>query len=111
MSVKHTKRNYVMIGKPRPQDRFFILYISVPTGQVDLGVLPIEQYQSSIDWAISMADYMAGPIGLLPIESDDAQMRALVIANACMGIHVSKDPEVQRMAKQLLVDMGEVKLC
>jgi len=105
MPVIYTQRNYVMVGRSQPQDRFVATYVQRDGGRFLLTTQPIDRLPSAIRWALEMADQMAGPIEVLPIASDDELLRQIVIATGFEGRH-RRDPEVQREASDLLAKMG-----
>lgn len=77
MAIIQTERNVVYAYDPQPDDAF------VRASWMGLGdepgtlrprsvrYQPITEYQSLVDWAVSMADQMAFPIHVLPLSYDD----------------------------------------
>lgn len=107
MPMLYTKRNYVMVGNAKPNDRYVATYIMPNgSGRLLLTTQPIERMQSAIRWALDMADQMAGPLEIVPIESEDELLLAIVVAVGFEGIHARKDPEERRAAADLLTRLG-----
>ncbi|TAN52559.1 MAG: hypothetical protein EPN26_07840 [Rhodospirillales bacterium] len=69
MPTVYTERNYVMVGNALPDDRFVAIFIHLEGGRHLLTTQPIDRMPSALRWAMEMADYMAGPIEVLPIKS------------------------------------------
>ncbi len=73
MPVIKTKRNKVVADDPEPGD--VVVQVSWPTPAGDGDNLkpfnmpwrPISEYAASLDWAVSMADKMANPIYVMPL--------------------------------------------
>lgn len=106
MPVIHTQRNYIMVGKALPDDRFVATFIHRDGGRSLLTTQPIDRLPSAIRWAMEMADYMAGPIEVLPIPSEDELLRQIVVAIGFEGLHYDKDPAMQREGRDLLAKLG-----
>ncbi|SMF85662.1 hypothetical protein SAMN06265365_1704 [Tistlia consotensis] len=106
MPMIHTNRNYIMVGKAFPEDRFVATYIMRDGGRFLLTTQPIDRLASAVRWALNMADYMAGPIEVLPIKSEDELLRQIVVAVGFEGIHAQTDPAMQREAHDLLTKLG-----
>lgn len=79
MSVIHTKRNIVAMHDPEPGDEFVrvVWHGPDPDGRHLLAfegpLWPIEQYQSTVDWAVGMADYMRSPMYVETFSARDAR--------------------------------------
>lgn len=77
MSVIRTKTNMVVAYDPEPDDRFVqIVWHGPPQDgrfmrQFDGPPWSIDQYQSCVDWAVSMADFMRAPIYVVPLRIKD----------------------------------------
>jgi hypothetical protein len=107
MPAIYTRRNHVMVGKVLPEDRFVATYIMPKdSGRYLLTVQPIDRLASAVRWALDMADYMAGPIEVLTIASEDDLMKQLVTVTAFGGMHGCTDAAVQAQARDVLVNMG-----
>lgn len=106
MPTIHTQRNYIMVGKALPDDRFVATFIHRDGGRSLLTTQPIDRLPSAIRWAMEMADYMAGPIEVLPIPSEDELLRQIVVAIGFEGLHYDKDPAMQREGRDLLAKLG-----
>lgn len=107
MPMIHTKRNYVMVGRASPDDQYVATYIMPQNeGRYLLTTQPIEQFETAVRWAMEMADFMAGPIEVLPIRSPDDLVRQIVEATGFEGVHAYSDLELQRAGRDLLVSIG-----
>jgi len=107
MPVIHTKRNYIMVGRALPEDRYVATYIMPQhSGRYLLTTQPIDRLASAVRWALDMADYMAGPIELVPIRSEDELLHQIVVATGFEGIHARTDPDEQRAGRDLLAKLG-----
>lgn len=77
MSVIRTKTNMVVAYEPEPTDRYVQIVWHGPAGDgrhlraFEGPPWPIDQYQASVDWAVSMADYMRAPIYVVPLRLKD----------------------------------------
>jgi hypothetical protein len=77
MSVIRTKTNMVVAYEPEPDD----LYVQIvwhgpdPDGRhlkaFEGPPWPIDQYQATVDWAVSMADYMRARLYVVPLRQND----------------------------------------
>lgn len=77
MSVIRTKDNMVIAYEPEADD---IAVRVVWHGPAEDGrhlrafegpPWPIEQYQSTVEWAVSMADFMRAPLYVVPLRAKD----------------------------------------
>lgn len=109
MPMIHTQRNYVMVGRALSGDRYVATYIMRDGGRFLLTTQPIDRLSSAIRWAMDMADYMAGPIEVLPITSEEDLLREVVIATGFEGVNARTDPDEQREASDLLTKIGVLK--
>lgn len=108
MSFIETRRNRVYVARPLPTDTVVATYLyGSERGRYILKVQPLAHYQAAIDWAISMADYMAGPIELVPYESEEALHHAHLVAQAQALTYSAKDPEVRREAGELFMSLAD----
>ena len=82
MSVIRTKTNMVVAYEPEAND----LYVQIVWHGPDEDgrhlkafegpPWPIEQYQATVDWAVSMADYMRAPLYVVPLRQKDLRRLA-----------------------------------
>ncbi len=108
MSYIQTKRNRVYLSKPLPTDTVVATYLHGTFGPRHLlCVQPIANYQRSINWALRMADYMAGPIDLMTYESEEALYHAHLMADASMWAHAGEDPAVRQQGRELLMSLAD----
>lgn len=107
MPTIYTQRNYITVGRALPEDRFVATYIMPQhSGRFLLCTQPIDRLPSAIRWAMDMADYMAGPIDVLPIKSEDELLRQIAIATGFEGVNARTDPDEQRAGRDLLTALG-----
>jgi hypothetical protein len=106
MPTIHTNRNYIMVGNALPDDRYVATFIHREGGRHLLTTQPIDRMPSALRWAMEMADYMAGPIEVLPIKSEDELLRQIVVAIGFEGIHAQTDPAMQRDGRDILTKLG-----
>jgi len=84
MSVILTKTNMVVAHEPEPGDRFIqVVWFGPPEDGKHRRVFagpawPADQYQSSVDWAVSMADFMVYPIFVTPIDPRELSTKEMV---------------------------------
>lgn len=77
MSVIRTKTNMVVAYEPEPTDLYVQIVWHGPAGDgrhlrsFEGPPWSIDQYQASVDWAVSMADYMRAPIYVVPLRMRD----------------------------------------
>ncbi|WP_343115449.1 hypothetical protein [Ostreiculturibacter nitratireducens] len=108
MSYIETERNRVHVGRPLATDTVVATFLHGSTGPRRLlCIQPIANYQRAINWALSMADYMAGPIELLPYESEEALEHAHLMAEAQSLTFTATDPEVRREARELFMSLAD----
>jgi hypothetical protein len=77
MSIIYTKRNMDIAYEPQPDD--VLVDVSLPAPARDgkhlrplqLPYEPIANYDAAVDWAVSIADQMAYPIHVLPLNHSD----------------------------------------
>ena len=82
MSVIRTKTTMVVAYEPEAND----LYVQIVWHGPDEDgrhlkafegpPWPIEQYQATVDWAVSMADYMRAPLYVVPLRQKDLRRLA-----------------------------------
>ena len=79
MSVIRTKTNMVVAYEPEADDLFVqIVWHGPDEDRRHLRAFegppwPIERYQATVDWAVSMADYMRAPLYVVPLRAKDVQ--------------------------------------
>lgn len=72
-----TQRNRVITEKPEPDDVFVRVSLMVPgdapgmRGVRHLPYRPISDYDEAVAWAVSMADQLAYPIHVVPLNYSD----------------------------------------
>jgi hypothetical protein len=77
MSIIHTKRNMVIAYEPQPDDVLVDVSLLAPAGDgkhlrpLQLPYEPIINYDAVVEWAVSIADQMAYPIHVLPLNHSD----------------------------------------
>jgi len=106
MPTIYTERNYVMVGTALADDRFVATFIHREGGRHLLTTQHIDRMPSALRWAMEMADYMAGPIEVLPIKSEDELLRQIVVAIGFEGLHGDKDPAMQHEGREVLAKLG-----
>jgi hypothetical protein len=106
MPTIYTERNYLMVGYALPDDHYVATFIHREGGRYLLTTQPIDRMPSALRWAMEMADYMAAPIELLPIKSEDELLRQIVVAIGFEGLHSDKDPAMQREGRDILAKLG-----
>jgi hypothetical protein len=105
-----TRRNYVMVGNPQPGDHCVATFVHPEFGgRKLLTTQPIERFQLAVQWALDMADCMAGPLEVVSLESEDEFWRQLITATGFEGLHWDKPPEEQQAGRDLLVSIGVLK--
>jgi len=82
MSVIHTKTNMVVAHEPEPGDRFIQVVWHGPAEEgsryrrtFEGPLWPIDQFQSSVEWALGMADFMVSPIYVTPVGPRELRRR------------------------------------
>jgi hypothetical protein len=77
MPIIYTKRNMVIAYEPQPDDVLVDVSFLAPAGDgkhlrpLQLPYEPIKNYDDVVEWAISVADQMAHPIHVLPLNHSD----------------------------------------
>ncbi|MDJ1007697.1 MAG: hypothetical protein QNJ13_07695 [Paracoccaceae bacterium] len=103
-----TQRNRVYLDRPLPTDTVVATYINFVAGRgYLLCVQPIEQHQQAIDWALSMADYMQGPIVVRSCESEEWLHYTHLYCDMSELAFASADPEVRREAFEVLTSLAD----
>ena len=110
MPAIYTRRNYVMVGRALPTDHCIATFIHPKFGgRRLLTTQPLEHFRAAVQWALDMADCMAGPLEVVPIKSEDDFWRQLCIATGFEGASDWQDPAKQRLGRDLLIKMGVLK--
>ena len=79
MSVIRTKTNMVVAYEPERDDIYVQIVWHGPAGDgrhlraFEGPPWPIDQYQATVDWAVSMADYMRAPLHVVPLRAKDVR--------------------------------------
>jgi hypothetical protein len=82
MSIIRTKTNMVVAYEPEAKDLYVQIVWHGPDGDgrhlkaFEGPPWPIDQYQASVDWAVSMADYMRTPLYVVPLRQKDLRRLA-----------------------------------
>lgn len=77
MAIIHTQRNRVYSYDRRPDDVLLEIGLLGPAGDgkllrpVNFPYFPIAAYQEWVDWAVAIADQMAHPIHIVPLNHND----------------------------------------
>lgn len=77
MAIIQTQRNIVYAYEPQPGDVLLSVGWSAPFGDgkhrrpVSLRYLPIGEYAETVEWAKELADQLAYPIHVLPLNHND----------------------------------------
>lgn len=72
-----TNRNVVITEQPEPDDVLVRVSLRVPGDKpgvskpLHLPYRPITEYQEAVDWAVGMADQMAHPLYVVPLNHND----------------------------------------
>jgi hypothetical protein len=79
MSVIRTKTNMVCAYDPEPDDLFVqVVWHGPPEDGRHLRAFegplwPIEEYQATVEWAVSMAEQMRFPLHVVPLRERDVR--------------------------------------
>lgn len=79
MTVIRTKTNWVIAHEPEPGDRYVHVVWFGPAGDgrhlraFEGPPEPLDTFQASVEWALSMADFMVSPIYVTPLTEKDAR--------------------------------------
>ncbi len=75
MTIIKTKQNYVYAYDPMPEDVFVHTWLMGSEKRHLLSTQTIDRYQDAVAWAVGMADQMAHPIELVPVDGVEYLMR------------------------------------
>lgn len=123
MTTIATQRNKVITEAPQPDD---VMVEVILFGEGDtpgtvcgrkLHQLPITHYQACLDWAVGIADQMARPIYVVPLNHGDilrterwtpyrdciagmndqerGELRRMIVTTACSVMRDCDDPEIR----------------
>lgn len=134
MSVIKTQNNLVCAYEPEPEDLFVQVVWHGPAEDgihlrgFEGAMLPIEDYQAAVDWAVGIADVMAHTLHVVPLRAQDAmstdrvkqavaglsdqdrgELRRFAVAQLAEVMRDCDDPEIRREAFDVLADMGVVR--
>ena len=103
-----TQRNQVHFGRPLATDTVVATFLHGTYGPRRLlCIQPIANHQRAINWALSMADYMQGPINVETYESEEALQHAIFVSEVHNLTFASDDPEVRREARELFLSLAD----
>ena len=134
MSVIRTKTNMVCAYEPQPNDLFVRVDWHGPDEDgrhlraFEGALLPIEEYQAAVDWALTMADQMRFPLHVVPRRAEDVltadyldryvasltdqergELRRAVIAATARVLRDCGSSKVRSEAYGVLVQLGVVR--
>lgn len=104
-----TGRNHVIVGIPFPTDTVVATYFPSPNGRRLLGTQPIAKMDAAVRFALSMAEYMDGPITVHPAESAEALDYLHHAADAHQFCFAGKTAEVRAAGRELLLSLDSWK--
>lgn len=102
MPMIPTGCNYVIVGRPSATDTVVAVFLPSPRGRWRSSVRPIEEMNEAVQFAFAMAEYMAGPIEVIPYESEEALDYAQFAADAHMFAFAGHTPEVRAAGHDIL---------
>ena len=136
MAIIKTKRNMVIAYDRQPDDVLVDVSWPAPVSDgkhlrpVSLPYAPISEYAAAVKWAISMADKMAHPIHVLPLnhrdifntgrfepfrkflasmnEQERKEVRQIVVDSCAAIMRDSNTPALRANAFKMLVRLGVV---
>jgi hypothetical protein len=135
MPITQTNTNHVVTYETDRDDAFVQVMWLGPselhggTAKQFFGpLLPIEDHQTAVDWAVAMADQMRFPLHVVPLRRAEAlaseemrraaarltqtergELRAVMIATLAAVMRDCDDAAVRAEAYEVLVDMGLVR--
>lgn len=137
MTTITTARNRVITEAPEPDDVMvqIILFGEGDTpGTVqgrNLRYFPISDYQACLDWAVGIADVMARPLYVVPLNHDDilhtdrwtpyadmlanltdqerGEVRSIVVSSMCELMRDCEDREVRSEAYDILTQLKVIR--
>lgn len=134
MTVIRTSVNRVVADEPEKEDLFVRVTWHGPDDDgrhlraFDGPLLPIEDYQAAVDWAVGMADQMRFPLYVVPMTGRDAlrtegvrravasltdhergELRRLLVAKLAGVLRDCDDQDVRADAYDLLLDMKVIR--
>ena len=102
MPMIPTGCNHVIVGRPSTTDTVVATYLPSPRGRRRLLVRPIAEMDEAVKWALSMSEYMAGPIEVIPYESEEALDYARFAADAHQFAFAGHTREVREQGHDIL---------
>lgn len=136
MAIIQTQRNMVIAYGPQPDDVLVHVSWPAPVGDgkhlrpVGLPYAPISEYKAAVDWAVDMADKMAHPIHVLPLnhrdifntgrfepfriflantnEHERKEVRQIIVDSWAAIMRDSNSPALRANAFNMLVRLGVV---
>lgn len=105
MPMIPTGCNHVIVGRPSATDTVVATYLPSPRGRRRLLVRPIAEMDEAVKWALSMSEYMAGPIEVIPYESEEALDYAHFAADAHQFAFAGHNPEVRAQGHDILKNL------
>ena len=110
MSVIRTKTNMVCAAEPEEDDLFVQLVWHGPDEDgrhlraFECPPQPIEEYQSTVDWAVGMADQMRFPLYVVPLRAVDV-MQTEQVKQAILRLSDQERGELRRMVVATLAEV------
>lgn len=103
MPMIPTGRTYVMVGRPLPHDTVVAVFMPTPgLGHRLHSVQPVAHFNEAVRFALSMVEYMIGPIEVLPYESAEALDYAMFASNLHELAYAAKDEAVRAEATSMM---------
>ncbi|MCU9850659.1 hypothetical protein OEZ60_22080 [Defluviimonas sp. WL0024] len=102
-----TGRNHVIVRLPFATDTVVATYFPSPRGRYLLGTQPIAKMDAALRFALSMAEFMDGPITVHPAESAEALDYLHLAADAHQFAFAGKTPEVRAAGRELLLTLDK----
>ena len=135
MPVHKTERNKVVADDPEPDDLFVqVVWHGPPEEggkflrQFEGPIMPIAEYQATVDWAVGIADQMRFPLYVAPLRAVDAirterfqrailrltdqdrgELRRMVAATLAEVMRDCDNPKVRADAYDVLLDMKVIR--
>lgn len=105
MPMIPTGCNHVIVGRPSATDTVVAVFLPSPRGRWRSSVRPIAEIDEAVKWALSMSEYMAGPIEVIPFESEEALDYAHFAADAHQFAFAGHTPEVRAQGHDILKNL------
>lgn len=108
MSYIQTARNRVYVGKPLPTDTVVVIYLNRDGERPHLFcVQPVSEHRAAVEWALSMADFMQGPITVTTCESEEWLHHSRLRCDMHEIAFAGADPEVRQDAFEVLTSLAD----